>query len=107
MKKQRITIIVGCGVRGNMLPISTGARVGMLHRARTLLIETCGGFTFTRAEGGWRGPDGSITEEEAIVFTTMVDPGAVMPKALAEMLRDCFEQRAVVLTTETVDVEFI
>lgn len=114
MKKLRITFIVGTGFRKDGSPISSGARHCMANRAEQFFLKTCGGYNFTNGSGGWREVDptrGKVStrdwQETNIVYTVLVDAGTVAVKPLAEWVRDNFEQKCIVVTTETVDCDFI
>lgn len=113
MKKLRITITVGTGLRKDGLPISGAALCCMCSRAEKFFLATCGGYTNVggSSTGGWREVSKSqqITDwrETCLVYVLLVDPGAVAVKPLAEWVRDNFEQKSVVLVTETVDCEVI
>ena len=46
-----------------------GARAGIaIGHCRALAADICGGFTYWRATGGWRKPDGELQMEQVYVL---------------------------------------
>jgi hypothetical protein len=51
MKKLRITIGTGCGLRKDSTPISGFDRAQMTMLTKSFLLSNCGGYTITTADG--------------------------------------------------------
>lgn len=106
MNSLRVTIGVGCGLRANGSRISHADQIRMVMLAKNLLLTNCGGYTMTRAEGGWRDSTGTDWEEPSLGFVVLVDANA-HPTVLAIAIRDIFEQKCVMLTTEEVNTRLV
>lgn len=106
-KKIRITIGTGCGLRKNGTAISHPDRSRMTYLAKRYLLDTCGGYTVTQSDGGWRDEDGKDWEEPSLGFVVIMDKNKANPEGLAMIIRDTFEQVCVMLTVEPVNTKFI
>jgi len=107
LKKLRITIGTGCGLRKDSTPISGFDRAGMVMLTKSFLLTNCGGYTMTTADGGWRDAEGTDWEEPSLGFVVIIDEGKIIPEALAQFVRDTFCQVCVMLTVEEVNTRMI
>lgn len=79
----------------------------MRARAEQVMLEQCGAYTVSHAQGGWRAP-GKDWQESVLVFTvTVVYNTSLDVQKLAEQIRDIFEQQCVALETQPVNFELV
>ena len=77
-----------------------------LREVLSLISSEFGGYTLYHTNGGWTDENGKLIEEPSVVivaFTSNLAPA----KRTAAFMRDTFNQFCVVVTKESLDVEFI
>ena len=77
-----------------------------LHFIRNEAAKQFGGYTETKANGGWINPEGLLVEECSTVFTICADDGQAV-REFASYVRETLNQHSVVFTDAENNAEFI
>jgi hypothetical protein len=97
---QRLTFTVGTGFTGGGRALDEVTVERRARIVRQALAQGFGGFTETRAQGGWINDAGALVMEPSRVWTVVTDR-AELAEQTAAWLADVFEQTAVMLQRET------
>lgn len=109
---KRITIITGSGYDKDNNRLSMGAIMIAKRDASKLLCEAFGGVTVSQVQGQWISDTNGLVGESGLKFEVMCEDDLALfnnsLKALAQTIRDLFNQEKVVLQVENLEVgEFI
>lgn len=103
----KFTIGIGKDKNGKAIPEADAT----LFEARACkqVARVFGGYTSTRANGGWIDPGGNLIEERSLVITTVTDKpqSRIEYRILAEDFKAMFNQDCVMVTRKVIQMELI
>ena len=76
-----------------------------VEKAKEILVKHFGGYTIQRAEGGWVGDDGTLSQEDTIVIH-LSDTTLEAVHAAADELLETFRQNSVLINGQQMSTEF-
>ncbi len=105
----KITFTIGIGKDKDDKTIPLADQVLFTKRACYMVARAFGGFTATVGAGGWVDPSGNLIEEESLSISTITDKpyNREESKELAEAFKELFNQTAVMVTRDVVQMEMI